>query len=838
MGLITYKGNVKTDTSSSSSDDKSESEQVFDWIEVLIKRLESAISKLDDTVNSTFKTWNERTKALFKEQANIRGEIDVQKSAQARYAKEANSVGLSEYWKNRVENGTIDISTIKDNDELVEKIQTYQEWIEKANECRDAVSELNSKLSELSKTNFDNISTQWDSILSKFESKKNDIEQSISQSETKGYVTSTKYYSALISNENANIESLRKKEQQQNVALNDTVNLGKIKVGSQAYNEMKSQIEETKSAIKESQTAILEYNKSIREANWEIFDMIQEKISAIVDESEFLINLMDNDKLYDDKGQLTNEGNATMGLHGMNYNVYMEQSSKYAEEIKKIDKEIAKDPYNQDLLERREDLLSKQRESISAAEDEKDAIKDMVEEGINLELDALQELIDKRNEAIESAKDLYDYQKKIAEQTKDITDIQKQLSAYEGDNSEETKAKIQELKASLQEAQDELKDSEYDKYISDQQKMLDDLYDEYEEILNERLDNIDALVEDMIDNSNKNADSIIDTIQSQSKDVGYTVSKSISDIWNSGTPLSTYKGGVTNSLTGIKTSLNTININMLNMVKEINDNANRNMGILPDYGFFKQGGDLSGKGDKTKDIENNLIARMRYFGIDSTYGAYYWKMSGLQAKYNEPWGKYANQEQNKALLEWMKANGYATGVKNLKQDELAWTQENGREVIIRPSDGAILTPLFKGDSVLNADATKNLYNLVNNPNDFIQDSLKNSEYNKSSLKEICKKISESTVSIFPNDYDNPCNAPSLNVATDISDLISSIRSNRNTNNNSIGQININIPIEHIEDYNDFVTKLQKDKKFENMIQSMTIGRISKESSLSKNMIKW
>ena len=82
-GLITYKGNVKTKASGSSSDkdkdNKSESKQVFDWIEILLKRLENAISKLDDTVNNTFKTWNERTKALFKEQANIRSEIDVQK---------------------------------------------------------------------------------------------------------------------------------------------------------------------------------------------------------------------------------------------------------------------------------------------------------------------------------------------------------------------------------------------------------------------------------------------------------------------------------------------------------------------------------------------------------------------------------------------------------------------------------------------------------------------------------------------------------------------------------------------------------------------------------------
>lgn len=840
-GLITYKGNVKTKVSGSSDkdkDSKSESKQVFDWIEILLKRLENAISKLDDTVNNTFKTWNERTKALFKEQANIRSEIDVQKLAQSRYTKEANSVGLSDYWKNRVNNGTIDISTIKDNDDLVEKIQTYQQWIEKANECRDAVSELNSKLSELAKTNFDNLNTQWDSILSRFERKKNDIEQSISQSETKGYITSTKYYSVLTSNERANIIDLRKKEQQQNVALNDAVNLGRIKVGSQAYNEMKSQIEETKSAIKESQTAILEYNKSIREANWSIFDTIQEKISAIADESDFLINLMDSDKLYDDKGQLTDEGNATMGLHGMNYNVYMEQSSKYAKEIKKIDKELAKDPYNQDLLERREDLLSKQRESISAAESEKDAIKDMVEEGINKELDALQKLIDKRNEALESAKDLYDYQKKIAEQTKSITDIQKQLSAYEGDTSEESKAKIQKLKADLENAQSDLKDSEYDKYVSDQQKMLDNLYDDYEKILNERLDDVDALVSDMIDNSNKNADSIVNTIQNQSKDVGYTVSKSITDAWNSGMPLNTYKNGVTNSLTGIKGSLEVINTNMLNAIKVANDNANRNMGILPDYGFFQQGGNMSGRGDNSKDINNNLVARMRYFGIDTKYGAYYWQASGLKKKYGENWEGYANVKQSKALLEWMKVNGYASGSANINSNQLAWTQEKGQEAIIRPSDGAILTPLLKGDSVLNAEATRNLYNLVNSPNGFIQDSLRDYKYDKKSLKDICEKMSENTVSIFPNNYGSSYSPPSLNIVTDISDLISSMGDNRSIYNNSIGQINISIPIEHIEDYNDFVTKLQKDKKFENMIQAMTIGRLAKESSLAKNKIKW
>ena len=44
---------------------------------------------------------------------------------------------------------------------------------------------------------------------------------------------------------------------------------------------------------------------------------------------------------------------------------------------------------------------------ILAAEDEKNAIRDMVEEGINLELDALQELIDKKNEELESVREIF-----------------------------------------------------------------------------------------------------------------------------------------------------------------------------------------------------------------------------------------------------------------------------------------------------------------------------------------------------------------------------------------------------------------------------------------------
>lgn len=57
-------------------------------------------------------------------------------------------------------------------------------------------------------------------------------------------------------------------------------------------------------------------------------------------------------------------------------------------------------------------------------------------------------------------------------------------------------------------------------------------------------------------------------------------------------------------------------------------------------------------------------------------------------------------------------------------------------------------------------------------------------------------------------------------------------------NTSFGDININIPIEHVADYNDFVTQIQRDGKFEKMIQDMTIGQLAGKSSLAKNSYRW
>lgn len=52
-----------------------------------------------------------------------------------------------------------------------------------------------------------------------------------------------------------------------------------------------------------------------------------------------------------------------MGLHGMNYNVYMKQADDYAKKINEINKQIAKDPTNKDLIDRKNGLVDAQQDT-------------------------------------------------------------------------------------------------------------------------------------------------------------------------------------------------------------------------------------------------------------------------------------------------------------------------------------------------------------------------------------------------------------------------------------------------------------------------------------------
>lgn len=121
------KSSKKKSSNSSSSDNAKEFEEALDWIEIKIDRIERKIKNLERVAGSAFETYANRSKALAEQMGEVSNEITVQQQAYERYLQQANSISLSDDYKTQVQNGTIDISTITDED-LKKNIDDYKQW--------------------------------------------------------------------------------------------------------------------------------------------------------------------------------------------------------------------------------------------------------------------------------------------------------------------------------------------------------------------------------------------------------------------------------------------------------------------------------------------------------------------------------------------------------------------------------------------------------------------------------------------------------------------------------------------------------------------------------------
>ena len=100
------------------------------------------------------------------------------------------------------------------------------------------------------------------------------------------------------------------------------------------------------------------------------------------------------------------------------------------------------------------------------------------------------------------------------------------------------------------------------------------------------------------------------------------------------------------------------------------------------------------------------------------------------------------------------------------------------------------------------------------------------------LKETLQRMSEQGLS-FGSNY-GFASAPSLTGLTDISSKLAKIREKTEANSGvNVGDITITIPIEKVQDYNDFVRQMQHDPQLEKMLQAMTVDRLVGGSSLKK-----
>lgn len=392
------------------------------------------------------------------------------------------------------------------------------------------------------------------------------------------------------------------------------------------------------------------------------------------------------------------------------------------------------------------------------------------------------------------------------------------MAAYENDLSEETRAKVQKLTVELAESEEELAEAEYEQYISDQKKLFDELYLEYETILNQRLDNVDALIGDMITAVNDNTSLINETLTTTADSVGYTMTQNMQNIWNGATgaldgTISKYGDDFSLKFTALQSVLSSIQANTAAMVEQSNKVASGTVGNtkttatptppstpskpttttttpVPTNKTITVGGKINAKGAKIYDYAGDKSGENQYFGYDPIYTVLAEKNGYLKVRYHK---------LSSGVTGWFKKSD----VKAYKTGGLV--DYTGLAKV----DG---TP-GKPELMLNAEDTAN----------FLE------------LRDLLRLLSSQSLTVGSSGF----GSPTLSGVSDLSRMLSTLRTaNGGTFGTTIGDVEITIPIERVDDYNDFVTKLRNDPKFENMLLDVTVGRLAGGSSLAKNKYKW
>ena len=277
-----------------------ETAETFDWIETKIQRLERDITNLGKTADATYKTWAERTIALGEEMQKVNDEINLQESAYNAYMAKANSIGLSEYYKNLVRNGDLRIDEITD-ESLKESINSYRDWYEKAIACKDKVDDLKDSLAQLARQKFDNVTAQFDDIIADVDHMTKYINAQMESVETVGKIAGKTFYQKSIEVEKQRLNDLTDELAQLQNALSEGLASGAIEYGSQMYTDMKKSIYGVEESIWDANKAILEFQENLKKvAETNFNDLVSQFENAIsiltgkIDLTDKIVSLVQN----------------------------------------------------------------------------------------------------------------------------------------------------------------------------------------------------------------------------------------------------------------------------------------------------------------------------------------------------------------------------------------------------------------------------------------------------------------------------------------------------------------------------------------------------------------
>lgn len=373
-----------------------------------------------------------------------------------------------------------------------------------AQEAAQAQIDYAETLQNVAKEAFDNVVAEFDSLCSKIASEISLLNDKFEYLQN----FDGSYYdqrSALLSIQKKTTEqaekqyeAIQKAQEEYDARKANMTDEDRISAQSD-LNDMWSEYYSLLSQNKEVLQQILELNNQIA------FDNQIDDLEITINELDSIRDLMST-SLVDSNGFFTSAGVANIAMIGEAIADCQEQIGLYQEKL-----EVLNSAYKRGILNE-EEYAEVSKECRDAIFDNAKAVQEYKNELINLykeqmsnELDALNEVINKRKEALQSMKDYHDYADSIKDQNKDIESLEAQIAVLENVDDQNSKAQLAQLKAQLKEAQDDLDDTVEDHRLDVLTSGLDKLSEDAQEAydatitaLEESADKQEQIVNEML----------------------------------------------------------------------------------------------------------------------------------------------------------------------------------------------------------------------------------------------------------------------------------------------------------------------------------------------------
>lgn len=460
------------------------------------------------------------------------------------------------------------------NDSLREKCIAHNEYLLAKNTATDnynqAKEDYTSNVRQARKDRFDKVQERYDNKAGLIEQRKNAVSNSLSIAEAKGQLIGEAYYTRQA---NA-VKSDMKLKQEEAGKL--AKKLSTIKFGSNEWYEAQEALNGVYESIQQDEQELAEFQKSINELKFDHFDELLNKLGDITDETDFLIDMLDSDNLFNsDTGMITQDGITAIGLTAQNYDVYLAEAEEYKQMLSDV-----KDMYDAGTIslgeyeEYQRKYSQSQRDAIKNANEAKKSLVAYVKQGLDAQNDALSEEIEKRKKLLEQEKSEKEFNDQTLERSKKIARLKRQIAILENDDSDSNRKNLRQLRSNLQDLEKEEKDSFYDKSISDQEEGLDKMLENSKKQAEDYLKDTNKVFSDALTYVNANSSQVASNINKISKDLGISISTYIVNAWkDGGSAVGTYASTLSSNVPNITAQLSLIESSWQSICKAADEAA-------------------------------------------------------------------------------------------------------------------------------------------------------------------------------------------------------------------------------------------------------------------------